>query len=515
MTTVKSNSNHAENPNFDTAHLLGDVSGKSIRGASVTMGAQVIKFVLQMVSTITLARLLTPQDFGLVAMVTVITGFVAMFNDCGLSIATIQRDRITQAQVSSLFWINCGLGFALTLIVASLAPAIGWFYNDSRLILITWVLSGTFFLSGLAVQHLALLRRAMKFKVLAIIEVLSMMIGIIIGIGMAMLGFEYWSLVGSSFGAAIANCILIWFFCQWRPGSFALGVGARPMVIFGANITGFNVLNYFVRNFHNILIGHVLGPVATGLYNKAYGLLSLPISQINGPINGVMIPALSRLQNNPVEYARLYLVTLAILSAATVPITVCSFVLAKDIIEILLGAQWISVVPIFQLLAPAALAGAINVAPGWLCVSLGRPHLQVRYGYVAAPVCITALVIGIKWGLTGVAVGFSLAFTSLFWGFAWYASKGSPVMFSSILGVFISALVPSIMAGLISWIVRWQILASESVLFAFSASLLCFGFTYITVAICFQSNRVVLYWIFNKSKNILFRHSEKEVSTKD
>ncbi len=152
-----------QNNFFDTEYLKADLKGRSVRGGAVTMAAQGIKFFLQIGSTVVLARLLTPEDFGLIAMVTAVTGFVMMFKDMGLSMATVQRAEIDHAQISTLFWINVVLSLAFMLLTATLAPAIAWFYSEPRLTWITLALAGAFIFSGFTVQHQALLRRQMNF----------------------------------------------------------------------------------------------------------------------------------------------------------------------------------------------------------------------------------------------------------------------------------------------------------------------------------------------------------------
>src|SRR5206468_2493229 len=183
---------------FTTDHLLTNLRGRTISSVAVTMSAQAAKFALSLASIVILARLLTPRDFGLVAMVTTVTGFLLVFKDAGLSIATVQRESITHAQVSNLFWINVGISFLCTLVVAASAPLIARFYHEDRLVPITLFLSTTFLLSGSTIQHQALLKRQMRFKAIALIEISSMAIGVFVGIAMAAKGYRYWSLVGSA-----------------------------------------------------------------------------------------------------------------------------------------------------------------------------------------------------------------------------------------------------------------------------------------------------------------------------
>src|SRR6202043_1586765 len=170
-----------------TDHLLTDLKGRTISGAFVTIAAQGAQFVLSLGSIMVLARLLTPKDFGLFAMVATVMGYLAVFKDAGLSTATVQREGITHAQVSNLFWINVAMSGAIGLILAAVSPIIAWFYREPRLVPITLVLSSTFLLSGLTMQHTALLNRQMRFKAVAFIQIGSMSIGVAVGISMALL----------------------------------------------------------------------------------------------------------------------------------------------------------------------------------------------------------------------------------------------------------------------------------------------------------------------------------------
>jgi PST family polysaccharide transporter len=490
LSTPKNDPTGGSERYFQTDHLLKDLHGRSFRGSVVTLGGQAVKFLLQMTSTVVLARLLKPEDFGLVAMVSVITLLIGMWTDLGLSNATVQRSEITQAQVSMLFWVNCALSFGATILVAILAPVIAWFYHEPRLIRVTLALSLIFVLGGPTVQLRALLRRQMRFKLIMIIDCVSMAFGIATGIAMAWLDFGYWSLVGVQVSASAAACALVWTKCDWRPSAFKRRVGARPMLAFGGNLTAFTVLTYFTRNFDNILIGRVLGSSALGIYSKGYGLLQLPISQINVPMAGVLVPALSRLQDKPSEYGKLLLPAVGATTLINVPIVVFSFFLARDIVLVLLGRQWLPVVPVFQLLAPAAVAGGIALAPNWICQSLGRTRRQLHYALISAPVCVTGFLIGIKWGVNGVAASFSLTFPVLIWGFVWYSTLGSPVKLSQIALCFWSAFWPSCIAGIVAFAFRRALNPNIEPVIALSLCGLVFGGLYLGCIMLLKTSRL-------------------------
>jgi O-antigen/teichoic acid export membrane protein len=477
---------------FETDHLLPDLNRRSIRGSVATLSGQGVKFLLQTLSTVVLARLLLPHDYGLIAMESAIIGLIGMCADLGLSRATVQRAQITHAQVSTLFWVNCALGVALALVVVALAPAIAWFYHQPRLVAITLVLSVSFIFGGLTAQHQALLVRQMHFNTVAVIGSVSMACGVVTAIVMAWQRFGYWALVASNVVASAVNCILVWTKCTWRPGAFKLGVGVRSMVRFGGHLTGCSFLSYLTRNFDNILIGHVLGSTPLGIYSKAYGLLMLPMGQINAPIGAVLIPGLSRLQQRPAEYRKLYFQALDTLSLVTVPLVVFSFFLARDVVLVILGPRWLPVAHVFQLLAPAALVSAISFAPFWLCISSGRTRIQLNFALVSAPVCVGAFLVGIRWGIEGVAAAFSTVFTGLYWWFVWYASKHSPVGFSEILRSFLRAALPAFLAGVITWVSRRALPLEIRPILALLFCAMVFAFSYVGLVLLSSKNKSLI-----------------------
>ncbi len=412
---------------FETEHLRENLGTRSARGGLVTLGSQGVKFALTLGSTAVLARLLTPGDFGLVAMVAAIVGFATLFKDLGLSMATIQREKINHSQISTLFWINVAVSALLSVLVAAAAPLVAWLYGDDRLIAITIALGATFLFGGLTSQHLALLRRQMRFSALAVIEIVSLLLSILSAIAIAAYTHSYWALVAMTATQALSTMMLSWIFSGWVPGRAKWDKEVQGMLAFGGHLTGFNALNYFVRNLDNILIGSVFGAGALGLYSRAYGLLMLPIRQINGPITSVAMPALSRLQSDPLAYRRFFLRTISLLFLVTAPIVGYAFADADLIVLALLGEQWSGAIAIFRWLAPAALIGAINIVPGWLCSSLGRTDVQMRWAIWSAPLISAGFVIGLYWGPVGVAASFSLTFTLAFLVFIAMACRISPV----------------------------------------------------------------------------------------
>ena len=393
---------------FRTDHLLADLKHRTISGGVVTISAQAAKFALTMLSTMILARLLVPRDFGLVGMATVVTSFVRILKDAGLSTATVQKDEITHAQVSNLFWINVVVSTALGLIVAALAPVIAWFFREPRLVPITLCLSVTFLISGSTVQHLALLNRQMRFKTIAIIEVGSMTAGFLAGVGMALSNCGYWSLVGSSITIEVVGFLLTWSLSRWRPQWPVRRSGTRSLVGFGANLTLSNLVNCISGNVDTLLLGRFYGAYSVGLYSRAMALLMRPLNQLLGPVTTVIEPMLARLQGEPERYRRTFLQIYNSMALVGFPATALLFALARPVTLVLLGSQWEQASVIFAGFAGGALYAPLASVVGYLFISQGRGRDLLVISVVVNFIVAAAVVCGLPFGPAGVAIGLSL-----------------------------------------------------------------------------------------------------------
>ncbi|HEU4593787.1 MAG TPA: lipopolysaccharide biosynthesis protein [Pyrinomonadaceae bacterium] len=412
---------------LSTDHLKADLKGRAARGGALAVGSQGVKFFVSMAATAILARLLTPADYGLVGMVAVVTGFVSLFKDMGLSAATIQKEEISHAQVSTLFWVNVAVSVGVMTLTAALAPAVSWFYDEPRLTLITVGYAAGFVAGGLTVQHEALLRRQMRFGALAALEVSALVAGLAAAFVLAWKGAGYWALVANQLVLGTVYAVGVWAVCRWRPGRPARGTGVRSMLAFGGNLTGFNVVNYFGSNLDNLLIGRLWGAQSLGFYAKAYQLLLLPIDQINTPVAAVSVPALSRLTEEPERYRAAYLRILEKLTIMTMPLAAFMIVTSDWLVRFVLGPQWDETARIFMILGFAAFIWPVLNSTGWLFMTQGRTREMLRWGFVDVSMKVASVVAGLPWGATGVAVGIVVrAFLQaplLFW----YVGRKGPV----------------------------------------------------------------------------------------
>lgn len=419
-------SGQPEDRYFNTERLKAGLATRTARGGAVTFASQGFKFFASLGATMVLGRLLTPTDYGLIGMVVVVTGFVSMFKDLGLSAATVQRAEITSAQVSTLFWVNVALSIGVGMVTAALAPAVAWFYGEPKLTTIMIVYAFGFLFGGLTIQHEALLHRQMRFLAQAGCELVALVATISVTIALAWRGWGYWALVAGHLTTSFVYMIGIWIVCRWRPGRPRFGSGVRSMLRFGGNLTGFGVVNFFARNLDNMLIGRVWGSNSLGLYAKAYQLLTLPIDQINAPITTVAVPALSRLNDSPERYRRAYVRIIEKIAVVTMPGIALLIATADWVVLIVLGPQWTQAAQIFAALGVAALIQPIANTTGWLFISQGRTDDMFRYGLVASTIIVTAIVAGLPWGAVGVAAVYALTWVTIITPmlFYWVGRKG-------------------------------------------------------------------------------------------
>ena len=422
---------------FETDHLKADLSGRSVRGGAITLGSQSAKFLLQMVSTVVLARLLIPEDFGLIAMMMVVVGFAAVFKDLGFSWATVQSKTITHAQVSALFWLQTAASVFLAALLALASPLAASIYDEPRLVGIGLALSSTFVFHGVAAQHLAILRRQMRYGAISTVELTSQLLAVVIAILVAWRGGGYWALVALQVVAAATSSLLLWMLSSWRPSLPRLRVGIAPMVAFGSQITAGSFLNYFTKQADHALLGYFAGAAQLGLYTKAYNLFQMPIRQINGPLNAVAMPALSRLQDDADAYRRFYLRLVEGLAYVTIPLVALAAGVAGVAIPFVLGEQWTEAARIFQLLALAGVVTPILWTAGWVHHSRGRADRALKWSLVSDPVYVVSYVVGVRWGAVGVATAFAVTILALFLPTMLFAFRGTGIRLRDLMSCIV------------------------------------------------------------------------------
>ncbi len=406
---IQAGADGSNDRHFATDHLLTDLKGRTISGAFVTVAAQGVQFVLSLASIMVLARLLTPQDFGLFAMVTTVMGYLRIFKDAGLSTATVQREGITHAQVSNLFWINVAVSGGVGLIFAAASPVVAWFYREPRLVAITLILSITFPLSGLTVQHTALLSRQMRFKAMAFIQIGSLLIGLVVGTGMAWVGYNYWALVFSNLVTVVAAVPLTWLAVPWRPHRPSRRSGVRSLVGFGANLATGGFIYSLAKGADGLLVGRFYGADSIGLYSRASALLNRPMDQFLAPMNFVFVPTLSRILIQPERYRSAFLRVYEAMALVSFLGSGLVLALARPLTLVVLGPKWENAALIFAGFTIAALYTPIGGASTWLFATQGRGKDSLISSSLFSVITVASFVVGLPFGPAGVALVYSVA----------------------------------------------------------------------------------------------------------
>lgn len=383
------------------------LGASAARGAVTTMAGQGLRIALQLVSIFLLARLLSPSDYGLIAMVTAVIGIGEVFRDFGLSSAAVQAKTLSRQQRDNLFWINTGIGVLLTGIVYFASGAVASIYGDSRVGPLTQLLALTFLLNGLSTQYRADLNRNLAFGKLALVDIIAMFVGVAVGVGMALLDFGYWALAGMQLAQGFMSLALSAIYARWLPGGIHRGAEMRPFMKFGVGLVGAQLLGYAAKNVHSVIIGASLGAAPLGFYNRAFQLLTFPLSQLQAPSSRVALPVLSRLHAEKDRYDAF------LLRGQTIMIHIIGLVLAFSTAQaiplfyIALGAQWLPAAPLFQILSVAGFATMVNYACYWVFLSKGLTGSHFWFNLYTRPLLIAIILVGSIWGLYGIAIAYS------------------------------------------------------------------------------------------------------------
>lgn len=396
-----------------------DIKQQTISGVGWSAGARIAKQILQFIISVILARLLTPEDFGLVGMIAVFTGFAALFGELGFGAALIQRQDVEEQHYSSIFWLNLLSGFILMGVVIAAAPAIAAFYNEPRLVPLTMLIAVNFLIGALNIVQQALLTRALNFQKLAFIETISMLMAGSVAIVLAYLGYGVYALVWQMLISTMAGVILMWNVTGWYPHLIFSWQSARELLGFSSNLLGFNVFNYWVRGADNLLIGKFIGSGGLGIYTRAYSTMLLPLNQVSAVVGRVMFPALARIQDDKPRIKRIYLQAISMISLITFPMMLGLLVVSKSFVLALYGPQWAAVVPILQILCLVGLAQSVGTTTGWIYQSQGRTDWLFYWGIASGIVTFIAFGVGIIWGVLGVTIAYAIrTFMLTFFNFA-------------------------------------------------------------------------------------------------
>jgi PST family polysaccharide transporter len=398
---------------LDTDHLLTGLGIRSANGVALSVLGQCVSIVLQTLNAALMARLLTPDDFGVAALATSVTGLVGLFTDLGLSVASVQMRELDQNTASALFAVNILAGLIGMMLCFSFAMPAAWVFHDRRVFWAILAFGCIVPAAAAAVQHNAVLVRGMRWWSVQSIGIASLVAGVLVGaVAAAVLNAGFWALIAASAATALTRLVLLWIACPWRPSRVREWASARSAVNFGAYMTGFNLTNFLARQVDIVLIGWLWGAAETGLYSRAYQLMLLPMNAISGPLGGIFVPALSRLQSDPARwrdaFMRVYLVS-AIAGCAFASVFIVS---AEHIINLVYGPNWQDTIAIFRWLSWSMISTFPMGAMAWAFVSLGNSKAMFHWGLLSFVVLAVVFALALPYG----ALGMAKAFTIAIWG---------------------------------------------------------------------------------------------------
>jgi len=421
----------------------------AVRGAGMTVFSGGLAVAIQVVATVVLARLLTPRDFGLVAMVTTFSLLLSNFGINGITEALVQREHINRFQANNLFWINLCGGLTLTCVFAAAGSILARFYGEPLVAPIAAGVSISIFLSSMSVIHLALLKRAMMFSAVAKNDIAARAVAVVVSIGFGWAGRGYWALVLGVCALPLSTAIGAWSLCRWLPGRPRSALGTGAMLKFATYTYGRFSVNYFARNADNVLVGWRFGAPALGFYKKAYDLFSLSAAQLVASTSVVAVSALSRVRGDEAQYRRYLLGAIAVMAFLGMGIAGDLTLTGRDLIRVLLGPGWGEAGQIFTFFAPGIGIMLVYGTHGWIHLSIGRADRWFRWGIVEWTVTILLFLVALPWGPQGIAVAWCVSFWTLTLPAMWYAGKPIGLGVGPIIAAVWRYVLASLFAGLV------------------------------------------------------------------
>ncbi|WP_028047332.1 lipopolysaccharide biosynthesis protein [Cellulomonas sp. URHE0023] len=444
-----------------------DLGGRAARGALSTGVGLIIRLVIQLSTVVVLSRLLAPRDYGLVAMVLAIAGIGDILRDFGLSSAAIQAKELSFAQRSNLFWTNTAIGFLLGIVMFALAVPISNFYDEPALVPIARTVAVTFLLNGMSTQYRADLVRAMRFKVVATIDVVAPAAALVVAVVLAIAGAGYWALVSQQIVMALTALVGTAFIAHWLPQRIDRTAPMRRLYTYGGSLLGSQIIGYVANNVDSLTIGHRFGATPLGLYNRAFQLLMNPLNQVRAPSTTVALPVLSRASDTPQFDSIVWNGQLVLGYPITIGLALLAGV-AEPTVAIMLGPQWQQVPPILRLLAIAGIFQTLAYVGYWVYLARGLTRELLQYTLMSAAIRIACVIGGSTWGVVGVAAGYALA-PALAWPLSlWWLSRSTRLkvgaLYSGAARILVVGLVAGTASAAASWALRdespwWQVCA--------------------------------------------------------
>ena len=365
------------------------------------VGYQGVQFIVMLI----LARILEPAEFGLIAMLTIFISLSQVFLDSGFATALIQKKNADYIDENSIFYFNILAGVITVFILWFLAPWIGSFYNEPELISLTRVLSITLFIDSFGIIHYTLLKRAIDFKKLAKVSLISSVLSGIIAISMAYNNFGVWSLVLYTICNKSFRLILYWLYSNWRPKLIFSFKSLYSMFNYGSNVLFISILETVFNNLYLIVIGKLFSPADLGYYSRAKSLQQIPVQNISGIVSRVTFPTFSKIQDDKTRLRRGLKKSVSTVALITLPMMIGLYILAKPVVLVLLTTKWLPSVPYLQLLCVIGLTYPLNIINLNVLKAIGRSGLLFRLELLKKIIIVFAIIITYQEGIEMMIIG--------------------------------------------------------------------------------------------------------------
>ena len=419
----------------------------AVQSAGITLLGQAASFGVQIASVMVLARLLTPNDFGLVTMVTTFSLLFRSFGLNGFTELVIQREDITHFLASNLFWIQLGIGVLLTAIFAGSGRLIASFYHNPAVAPVVRGMSLTIGIGCLGWIHMGLLQRAMAFRAIAVINFAGQLSLVLVSIVLALAGLHYWALVWGSVTQTVVVAVGTWLVCRWLPSLPRKVDGTASGLAFAMNVYSHFAFAYWTRNTDNLLVGWRYGAQSLGFYKKAYDLFVLAENQLLSPISAVAVSTLSRVSSDREQFQRYFVRAISVLALIGMGVGADFALVGRDLIRFLLGPGWEEAGKIFALFGPGVGVMLLYATQGWLHLSIGRPDRWFRWGFMEFVFNASLFLLALHWGPSAIALAWTVSYFLLMLPGFWYAGKpiglGVGPLFAVIWRFFLASIAAS------------------------------------------------------------------------
>ncbi len=385
------------------------LKSKVLSGTRWVVLANIIRQILQIGAVIIFARILSPDDFGAFAIVMMFSAFLIMFSDMGTGAVLVHIDEPSDILLSSLLYFNIFIGIILFLILFVSSEMIAHFFDIQTLEGLLKILALNFIILSLSIVQKSLFQKELNFKILAIVETAALFIGVAIGVFMAIKGFGVYSLIAQTLITSFVLTALLWIFSRWRPQMLFSLLEIMRVFKYTANLTGFNFVNYFATNADSFLIGKFLGSGSLGVYSVAHKIMVFPLEQISQTLIRVLFPAFSQIKHDNEKFKRAYLRVIFYISLVTFPLMMGLVAVSEVFVSVVFGEKWGNLAIILTIMAPVGMLKSINTTLGSIYLAKGTTDTMFWIGSIGAFVTVTCIVVGIFFGVEGVAYALVVA----------------------------------------------------------------------------------------------------------